>query len=201
MYSALEEKLGLKKGVPYTPDWSAAPDFIELIVEHSLTEKPQTIVECSSGLTTLMLARCCKMNGSGHLYSLENGAEYAAKTRSYFERYELDEWVTVLDAPLEKMTIHGNEYLWYKSSDISNESIDMLVIDGPPGFMQKNARYPALPVLFERLSDHCVIFLDDAARDDEKELVHLWLNEHPEIEHEYIDTERGCVRLVINRKK
>ena len=68
----------------------------------------------------------------------------------------------------------------------------MLVIDGPPGFIQKNARYPALPLLFDKLSEDCVIFLDDAARHDEKEIVDLWLNEHPELEHRFFDTERGC---------
>ena len=200
LYHALEEKLSLSRGIPYTPDWSAAPDFMELIVEHALAEKPKIIVECSSGLTTLMLARCCQMSRQGHVYSLENGPEYATKTRSYFERYGLDKWATVLDAPLEKIELSANEYLWYSTREMPRQSINMLVIDGPPGFIQKNSRYPALPLLFEHLADGCTIFLDDAARDDEKELVKLWLNKYSTIESEYIDTERGCVRLRVNKQ-
>ncbi|MES9855801.1 MAG: hypothetical protein ABW166_04240 [Sedimenticola sp.] len=40
----------------------------------------------------------------------------------------------------------------------------MLVIDGPSGFIQKHSRYPALPLLFDKLSNNGMVFLDDAAR-------------------------------------
>lgn len=140
-YAELEERLGLEQGIPYTPDWSAASDFMGLIVEHALETKPKVIFECSSGLTTVMLARCCQMNGDGKVISLENGAEYAENTRNYFERYNLDEIATVIDAPLEKIDTNGSEFIWYKTDEINaqlnGQKIDMLVIDGPPGFIQK----------------------------------------------------------------
>lgn len=203
LYATLEDRLNLKKGLPITPDWSAAPDFMTLIVEHALATQPATIFECSSGLTTLMLARCCQMNGQGELYSLENGPEYAANTRSYFKRYGLDDYATVLDAPLEKMMLNGDEFLWYRTDEIPAhipaQSIDMLVIDGPPGFIQKNSRYPALPQLFDLLAEGCTIFLDDAVREDEKRIVALWQAEYPGLEHQYVDTERGCSILTVNR--
>ena len=41
-----------------------------------------------------------------------------------------------------------------------------------------------------------MIFMDDAARDDEREIVELWLAEHPELEHRFVDTERGCSVLM-----
>ncbi|MCW8825946.1 MAG: class I SAM-dependent methyltransferase [Gammaproteobacteria bacterium] len=203
LYQKIEQQLKLEKGIPFTPDWSAAPDFIELIVEHALTTKPQVIVECSSGLTTLVLARCCQMSGRGHVYSLENGPEYAAKTRSYFERYGVDDYVTVIDAPLESVTINGTDYQWYRTTELFEQlpadSIEMLVIDGPPGFIQKNSRYPALPQLEEKIADHCTVFLDDAAREDEREIVQLWQNELRGIESRYIDAERGCAVLTMTR--
>ena len=202
-YCDLEELLHLDKGIPYTPEWSAAPDFMALIVEYALAKKPKTIFECSSGLTTLMLARCCQINSQGHVYSLENGPEYAAKTRSYFERYALNDFATVIDAPLEKIELNGNEFLWYSSGEIPEklpvQSVDMVVLDGPPGFIQKNSRYPALPLLFDSLADVCVLFLDDAAREDEREIVKLWQAEYPGLEHQYIDAERGCSILTVNR--
>ena len=76
----------------------------------------------------------------------------------------------------------------------------MLVIDGPPGFIQKHSRYPALPLLFSQLANNCVIFLDDAGREDEKEIIDLWNNEYQNIRHEYIETERGCSVLFINKQ-
>ncbi|MCW8911244.1 MAG: class I SAM-dependent methyltransferase, partial [Gammaproteobacteria bacterium] len=99
----------------------------------------------------------------------------------------------------EKKEIEDSDYLWYSIKSMPVNSIDMLVIDGPPGFIQPNSRYPALPVLNDRLSNNCKIFMDDASRDDEKNIIQLWLDRFPQLKHEYIDTERGCSILSINK--
>lgn len=198
-YLSLRDRLDLRLGLPYSHNWSAAPDFLKLIVEHTLSAKPATIVECSSGLTSLMLARCCQMNGHGALFSLENGPEFAAKTRSEIARYQLDDYATIIDAPLTRLQLDGREYQWYTLDDFPSRSIDMLVIDGPPGFIQHHSRYPALPLLFDKLAEGCVIFMDDAARSDEQEIIEMWRTSFPTIEHEYIKTERGCSIVRIRR--
>lgn len=200
-YESLKNRLNLHKDLPYTPDWSAAPDFLKLIVEHCLETRPATVLECSSGLTTVMLARCCQVNRHGKVFSLEDGEEYAIKTRESLDHNTLEEYASVIHAPLEKTNVDGIDYAWYSMKNIPEQSIDMLVIDGPCGFIQKNSRYPALPLLFNRLSDHCRVFLDDAAREDEKEMVRLWIEEHPEISHEYIETERGCSILTVTKEQ
>ncbi len=128
------------KGLPYTPDWSASPDFLQIIVDHCLESKPCTVVECGSGLTTLMLARCCQLNGQGRVYSLEDGMEYAERTRGYLDRYGLRGYATVIHAPLERKVIHGVKYLWYAMGEIPDRGIEMLVIDGPSGFIQRHSR-------------------------------------------------------------
>ena len=194
---ALGEQLGLREGLPYSPNWSAAPDFLKRIVEHAQTAKPTTIVECGSGVTTLMLARCCELNGGGRVFSLENGAEYAEKTRSEIARYGLDKYATVVYAPLTKQTVNGREYQWYALENLLARNIDMLVIDGPPGFIQRHSRYPALPLLYDRLAEDCVVFLDDAGRPDEREIVAMWQADFPGMAHEYLSTERGCSILHI----
>jgi predicted O-methyltransferase YrrM len=199
-YHYLRDRLKLHHGMPYTTDWSASPDFLKLIVEHCLEHKPATIVECSSGLTTVMLARCCELNGAGHVYSLENGAEYALKSRSNLQRYALESQATVIDAPLTHYEIHGTAYQWYAAAALPDRSIEMLVIDGPPGFIQKHSRYPALPLLIDKLADGCVVFMDDAARPDEQAIVKMWQAEFPGLEHRYTKTERGCAVLTLKRK-
>ena len=195
-YNYLRDRLNLRDGMPFTTDWSAAPDFLKLIVEHALEHKPKTVVECSSGLTTVMLARCCEMNGSGEVLSLENGAEYAEKSRGHLARYQLTQ-ATVIDAPLQTHNIGGNDYQWYAPNGLPDHSIDMLIIDGPPGFIQRHSRYPALPLLFDKLADGCVIFMDDAVRPDEQEIVKMWQASYPGLEHTYIKTEGGCSVLTI----
>jgi predicted O-methyltransferase YrrM len=198
-YVSLRDRLDLRRGMPYSRDWSASPDFLEIIVAHCLDAKPATVMECSAGITTLMLAKCCQLNGRGKVYSLEDGEEFARKARAHLDRYELGAHASVIHAPLQSNTVNGIDYLWYSVDKLPDQTIDMLVIDGPSGFIQKNSRYPAIPELYEKLSDQCVVFLDDAARVDEKEIVELWKAEYPSMEYEYIRTERGCSVLTINK--
>ena len=191
-YRQLQLKLGLAEALPYTENWSAAPDFLDIISLHCLENYPSTIVECSSGLTTLVLSRCCQLNKFGHVNSLEDSALYASKTQQQLKALDLQKFATVSHMPLIAQIVEQQAYDWYNMDGIVKSPIDMLVIDGPPGYIQPYSRYPAVPLLFDHLSDECVIFLDDAARDDEKTVVERWLRQYPELMHEYIDTERGC---------
>ncbi len=198
-YTFLRDRLDLRKGIPYSALWSAAPDFLKLIAEHSLDVKPKTILECSSGSTTVVLARCCQLNNNGEVFSLENGVQYAKETEGNIERYELSDYATVIHAPLEEVTVDGILYQWYALDSIPDGSIDMLVIDGPSGFIQKHSRYPALSVLIDKLSDGCVVFMDDAGRQDEREIIEMWKRRYPRIEHAFIETERGCSVLTVRK--
>ena len=197
-YESISESLELESCLPFTPDWSAAPDFLKLIAENCLQTRPETILECSSGITTLVLARCCQINGFGHVYSLENGDEYADVTSKQLERFGLSTFADVIYSPLQNKVIASQSYDWYQTDKINISSIDMLVVDGPSGFIQKNSRYPALPMLFNNLAKGCKVFLDDAARSDEKEIVEIWLSEFSVLEHSYIANQRGCSVFKVN---
>jgi len=194
-YLSLEKKLGFEKTLPVTEHWSAAPDFLALISDYCLQSKPQVIVECSSGTSSLVLSQCCKMNQIGRVYSLENGKEYAAQTSQQLGDFRLTEYCDVIYAPLQDVQLDDQVFQWYALTNFPEIEVDLLVIDGPPGFLQKHSRYPVLPMLVQRLSEHCMIFLDDAARDDEQELVQRWLVENPDFQAEYIENERGCFIL------
>lgn len=191
-YHDLQTRLGFASQLPYTPDWSAAPDFLEIISTHCLEEKPAMIVECSSGLSTLILARCCQINANGQVLSLENGAEFVTATQATLAEFSTEEWATVIHAPLVPTPLDAGNFQWYQLPELPATPIDMLVIDGPSGFLQPLSRYPALPMLYERLATRCTIFFDDAARDDEQEIVRRWLATYPEFKYRYNATERGC---------
>jgi len=193
-YSSISQKLGLEQSLPYTENWSAAADFVDILIDYCLAEKPITILECSSGLTTLVLARCCQINGYGHVFSLENGEQYVTKTRAELDDFSLSQQASVLHAPLITSVTGKGEFQWYDRQELAvlTEPVDMLVIDGPPGFIQPQSRYPALPLLKSYLAEDVVIFLDDAARDDEQRLVKHWLEQFPSLQHVYYETQRGC---------
>ncbi len=194
-YQSIEKKLGFDKALHVTEHWSAAPDFLDLISDYCLENKPQVIVECSSGTSSLILSQCCRLNGIGHIYSLENGEEFVEKTGRQLADFYLSDYCDVIHSPLQDLCIGEDNFQWYALDNFPDVEIDMLVIDGPPGFLQKHSRYPALLMLKDRLAESCAVFLDDAAREEEQELVKRWLVEFPEFQSEYVDNERGCFIL------
>jgi len=201
LYKKLQNQLQFEHELPFTQDWSAEEDFLLLVKQYCIDFKPTTIVECSSGLSSIILAKCCEVNNSGHVYSLENAEQYQQQTKQNLALFSLQKFADVYHAPLEKITVKQQQYDWYNISEIKDVKIDLLVIDGPSGFIQKHSRLPALPVLFEQLADQSCIFLDDAARSDEKEMVEIWLTDYPELTHEYIETRRGCSIIKLNRAR
>ena len=84
------------------------------------------------------------------------------------------------------------------SSIFTKINIDLLIVDGPPRIINKNARYPALPLLKDHFSDNIVILVDDAKRKDDSDTVKRWIDEWDYFESEFFATEKGAYIL---RKK
>ena len=195
-YLDLEKLIDPRKPLPALRGWAASPDFLLHVALHMLSRKPLEIVECSSGVSTLVLARCCELNGIGHVYSLEHDAEYAAKTNARLQEQGLGRWATVLDAPLKPYADLGGQR-WYSTEKLhaAVNRIDLLVIDGPPWNTAPLARYPALPLLVDRFSPDCVVILDDAGREEEKETLNQCLAEFPDLQQQILSTEKGTAVL------
>jgi len=191
----LGEALGLMQGLPYVRHWSAAPDFLALLVDHLRREWPTIIVECGSGLSTLIQGQVCALNGHGRVWSLEHVPDCAAQTRAELARYGLTRVATVLDAPLRRYRLGAEEYDWYDLSVLAAPAIDLLVVDGPPGRLGPLTRYPALPLLRGRLAPGCTTLLDDADRPDEQAIVARWCPEFRDLTLDRPATARGCAVL------
>lgn len=192
----LRELLHLTAPLPPLRGWAAAPDLLLVIARHALNTRPAVIVECSSGASTVVLAQAARQNGTGHVYSLEHDPHYAGMTRSLLADHGLQDLATVIDAPLEPVTIQGQTYNWYSDAGLAGIGpIDMVVMDGPPFYVNRLARYPAGPKLFPRLAAGAAVFMDDATREGEKKAVERWLAEFPHLSCRTIDCEAGCVSL------
>lgn len=189
----LYAELDLKVSLPPTRGWAASPDFLLELVRHARTQRPATVVECSSGASTLVLARCMQLNGTGKVLSLEHDPYYAEQTRQQLRRHGLQDWAHVLDAPLQQHALAGEYWPWYDIGALPAAlAIDLLVIDGPPQATRALARYPAGPLLFPRLNPGAHVFLDDAARSDELAILQRWRHEFPSLEHTTRVCEKGC---------
>ena len=191
----LYRDLGFSKSLPATRGWPASPDFLVELSSHVAKSYPGVVVECGSGVSTLVVARSLQLNGFGHLYSLEHIAEYGEKTRRELELHGLADWATVIDAPLVPQHINGSTYVWYSTRGLTVNDIDMLIVDGPPEQPDKLVRYPAGPMLFGKLRPGGAVFLDDASRTTEQLTVEKWQQDYPDFRLERRDCEKGCAVL------
>lgn len=193
-FQAISSFVGTERPLPILNHWTLAADNMVEVLRAVHDLKPQTIVELGSGSSTVILAMQLARSGVGHLYSLEHDTSWAQRTRETLAMAGLTAVATVLDAPLENVTMPtGGVHRWYSPTAIEAipNDIDILLIDGPPGSSGKNARYPAFPMLKSRLAERCVVFLDDALRSAEKKSFSKWLQEAPGYDGRILKTAKG----------
>ncbi|WP_286217274.1 class I SAM-dependent methyltransferase [Paraoerskovia sediminicola] len=151
------------------------PSLMYVVSEVLGAPARRSVVECGSGTTTVWLAMALRHVGEGHVWSLEHDPVFAARTRQALAAQGLDDWATVIDAPLAPVDVEGEGLLWYSfSDDALPDDIDLLVVDGPPGAVAPKSRYPAFPRLGSRLVDGACLFLDDTVRPEERAVAAEW---------------------------
>lgn len=188
----------LKPDLPLPPmrEHSASPDFLRHAVSIILSRKPSTVVELGSGASTIVIAYCLKRLGHGRIVSVDHEAKFAGITRGLIEEHGLQDFATVLHLPLAPIRIEGREYLWYSMNNFElKDPVDFLVIDGPPYHVHPLARYPAIPLLLDRLAPDAAVLLDDALRPEEKRIAKMWQTEFPEFTSAKLEAEKGALFL------
>lgn len=167
--------------LPYLP-WpgsAIAPSSLCTILNEIQINNRKTIVEFGSGISTLYIAKVLERTG-GHIVSIENDSGWSAIIKEWIDTAGLSNQVTLVDAPLAPCSISDHNLEWYQEdtvvSALSDLTIDCVLVDGPPAYEKGKelARYPALPMTYKKLSDNCVVFLDDIHRVGEKEVIKKW---------------------------
>ena len=186
----------LGDATPPLGGWAIEPDFARLIAI-DLTRGPDTVVECGSGTTTLLIAAFLRRNGRGRLFSLEHDFAFAERTRENLRAAGLAHVCEVIWAPLVLQSIRGREVRWYDPAQLERvpARIDVLVVDGPPA-VSRWARWPAAQAFIDRLTPGAAILVDDGRRWHERRTVFHWRAEHDELELHWHDTVKGSWRLV-----
>jgi hypothetical protein len=145
-------------------EYSATPEFLAVVTEAvRRTEGP--VLECGSGLTTLVLGM--EADGKGlEVYSLEHDPHWAKETRRALKRHGVH--ARVLDAPLRSY----GAFEWYHVPELP-DTFSLVVCDGPPAGLC--GRYGLVPVLGDRIRGE--VLVDDADRPDEQEVLSRWESE------------------------
>ncbi|MCJ7501378.1 class I SAM-dependent methyltransferase [bacterium] len=191
IYSILKPELPL----PSMAKWAGNPDFCQLVAKQILSSSPGVILEFGSGASTIVAGLALRRTG-GKLISIDHDNKFATETAVEIQCHNLSDSVQVLHCPLTEVTVDSNTYLWYDLSLLGEiPTIDLLIIDGPPSGIQKHSRYPALPMLYDKLAENAVILLDDGRRADEQDIVRMWKDRYDDLNVQSIGTEKGAFLL------
>lgn len=191
--SELSQLLPIRAPMPAMIGWAATPELALNVYKIIEAEKPKKIVELGSGVTTIVSAYALeKFNPDGRVHSFDHDSDFADKTRGELKHHQLEKFVTIVNSPLKDISLNNKKWKWYDIDfSIIDKFIDLLIIDGPPLETQKNARYPALPSFYSKLSDNAVVIFHDTNRKTESKTVDIWLKEFPDFVHTSLRTEKG----------
>lgn len=186
----------LRAKLPMYGGYAVCRDFAAVLLEKIFEKKPRYVLELGSGLSTLLVAYALEKIGQGRLVSVEHSRFFRALTLRNVRKHGLERRVTVAHCPLKRVILGGGQWQWYDiSKSVLAERVDFLIIDGPPGRLQKLSRYPALPLLRAHLAERATIMLDDAHCPDEQEMLALWQKNYPFRTAQVLPTKKGCAIL------
>ena len=179
--------------VPQMVGYVASPDVLLLLVQKFLTLRPTLAIECGSGTSTLFLALAKQQYDIPcRLVSLEHHADYAAGTRALLEEHGVGHLADVRHAPLTTTPLTDHAGPWYEPSAYEDlHDIGLAFVDGPPGDVGPQARYPMVPLLGDRLASSCAILLDDMSRADERGVGERWMTQLEGFEYRFLPMTRG----------
>jgi predicted O-methyltransferase YrrM len=183
-----------RAALPAMRGWAISPDFALRLAGLIGELRPKTILELGSGASTIVSAYCLERLGSGTVISLDQEQSCAESTIAALRLHNLSPFARVIHAELRSVGAEGS-CTWYDSASVDEvRDIDLLIVDGP-AVETAEGRYPALPLLYHRLSPNAVILIDDADRELERAVVAQWLEEFPELACERFPDEKGAVVL------
>jgi predicted O-methyltransferase YrrM len=178
--AALIKRMGLAPdALPNLGSWKADVGLLDTLADHILDKKPETIVELGAGASSLIMAKALQMNGRGRLISYDQHADFVHATQQWLRDNGLES--EMHHAPL--VTPPGGwPGRWYQLSGLP-ETIDLLVIDGPPWAIHPFVR-GAAESLFDRMTIGGAVLLDDAARPGERVVARRWRRKWPNFRFE-----------------
>jgi hypothetical protein len=163
--------------------WSIAPTSIALILNEILICKKENIIEFGAGLSTVYTCLLiAKYKLKVNFISVDDNLDWINNQKLILKDLNCEDLVTFVHAPVTTITDTQIKYKeqekWYDTEILApllnKYKWDMVVVDGPQGSLTPFSRYSAIPILKEYLHEDVVVFLDDAKRPDESEIIEQW---------------------------
>jgi predicted O-methyltransferase YrrM len=166
--------------MPELGDWAISPSTLVWMLDRLSDSSVRTILELGSGSSTIWFTTAlAKRGGEGRVVALESSADYAERTQGELAKHGLMDRAQVLHAPLVDTAVPGRENQpWFDISVLPDlPPVDLLFVDGPVGSIADQVRYPAYPLLADRLAPGATVVLDDTGRPAEAAIVKAWKQE------------------------
>ena len=188
--AALLARLGLAPdALPNLGSWKADTGLLTLIVDLIFEHRPKTVVELGAGASTLIAARAIGREGyGGRLVSYDQHADFVAATSAWL--LDNEAVAEIRHAPIASPTGRWAD-LWYDLGGVP-DTIDLLLIDGPPWAIDAQVRGKA-QCLFDRMAPGGIAVLDDAARPGERLVIKQWKRDWPMVEWHYVAGIKGTL--------
>lgn len=199
-YQQLQRLVPLSAPMPRAGTWAASEDLLLWLVGIILAEQPALVVDLGSGQSSVWMAAAMREAGiRGRVIAIDHDAHFGAQTDELARLQGVQQWLEVRHAPLVDVTVAGRTSAWYDPHVFDDlHGIQLVSVDGPPGQGTVQARWPALPILRDRLAHGARIVLDDMIRQDEKDIAEDWSTRYPEFSREELPFEKGSVVFTLS---
>ncbi len=171
---------------PPLTTWSISPGTMLFVCNEIAVAGRRCVVEFGSGFSTFCIASLIHHNHPGvRFISIESDGKWMEEVDHSLEKLGCRDSVKLVHAPITDLPAqyaHTPPQKWYDSAVVQaalkeEPLVDLLLVDGPFGRVSPYARYPAVPVLRNRLAEVYSIFLDDSNRPQETEIAARWTTE------------------------
>jgi len=140
--------------------------------------RPKVILEFGSGYSTLAFALAISRGDvpNRRVISLEQDEAHGETTQRMLRDHGLEEFATVVVAPLVEATVEGRLSTTYGDSEelrsaVGADSPELIIVDGPAA--DAGGRFATIPVAHQ-FTASALFVLDDALRDSELAAAAAW---------------------------
>jgi predicted O-methyltransferase YrrM len=157
---------------------SLRPYALSYLLNEITINNRTNIIEFGSGISTIFMARLAFKNKIElKILSVDDDDNWINKLNEILSKENLTKYVQFVHAPLK---LNDNNYEWYNENIIdksyNNQKFDLVLIDGPKAYPKGKSqiRYGALPYIYQKLKNEFIVFLDDANREGEDQIIKKW---------------------------
>ncbi|WP_153394285.1 class I SAM-dependent methyltransferase [Ornithinicoccus halotolerans] len=157
------------------PTAAAVLSVVELIEQHH----PEAVLSLGASNAAMWVAEALRTAESARLVVVDDDEHAVSGVARFLHERGLTGRASARHAPLTDVEVAGEPCHWYDTQAFTDlEGVDLVLLDGPAAGAGRFARYPAVPLLQDHLSEHALLVLFDVSRLGASATVTRWVHHH-----------------------